>query len=229
MIRNLSRSLFTLLLALVALSPVPASAVEGRRVAEAVRPDPVVFVHGWNSDGSTWRTMAARLQADGWPVDHLDQWTYDATKSNATTAARLAEEIDRVLELTGAAKVDVVTHSMGGLSSRYYLKNLGGTSKVDAWVSLAGPNHGTGAARLCGGDPCVEMRPGSLFLNALNSGDETPGSPRYATWRSPCDLVISPGDSVALAGAVNSTTACLGHSDLQADEAVYEQVKQHIR
>ncbi|MFD4241002.1 hypothetical protein ACFWP3_05290 [Streptomyces sp. NPDC058525] len=51
------------------------------------------------------------------------------------------------------------------------------------------------------------MRPGSRFLNALNAGDETPGTPRYATWGSPCDLVINPSSSVALSGALNSTTA----------------------
>ncbi|GAA3896693.1 triacylglycerol lipase [Streptomyces gulbargensis] len=219
----------TLLLALapLVLTSVPASAAgHGNK---ALAPDPVVFVHGWNSDGSTWRTMAGRFRSDGWPAGRLDQWTYDATQSNATTAARLADEIDRVLAATGAAKVDVVTHSMGGLSSRHYLKKLGGAAKVDAWVSLAGPNHGTETARWCGGAPCVEMRPGSAFLNALNAGDETPGSPRYATWRSPCDMIISPKDSVAVTGAVNHTTACLGHSELLSDQTVYEAVRKHLR
>lgn len=227
MIRNLSRSLTPLLLAFAALLPAPAAAAGDQR--QAVRPDPIVFVHGWNSDGSTWRAMADRFRADGWPAGHLDAWTYNATQSNATTAAQLADEIERVLATTGATKVDVVTHSMGALSSRYYLKNLGGASKVDAWVSLAGPNHGTESARWCGGAPCVEMRPGSAFLNALNSGDETPGSPRYATWRSPCDNVINPTSSVALTGAVNTTTACLDHSGLRTDQTVYNQVKAHVR
>ncbi|MFF1508476.1 esterase/lipase family protein [Streptomyces sp. NPDC058326] len=227
MTSNLLRSVPTLLLAAVPLLPLPASAAVASHTE--VRRDPVVFVHGWNSDGSTWQSMAKRFRADGWPADHLDQWTYDTTRSNATTAARLADEIDRVLNLTGASRVDIVTHSMGALSSRYYLKNLGGSSKVDAWVSLGGPNHGTATAHWCGGASCVEMRPGSDFLNNLNSGDETPGSPRYATWGSPCDIVISPKNSVALSGALNTTTACLGHSELHADPTVYEQVRTHVR
>ncbi|MFD3516034.1 esterase/lipase family protein [Streptomyces sp. NPDC058657] len=227
MIRNLSRSVCALLLAFVSLLPVPAAATGVR--STAARPDPVVFVHGWNSDGSTWQTMAGRFRSDGWPSGRLDQWTYDTTQSNATTAAQLAEQIQRVLDRTGATKVDVVAHSMGSLSSRYYLKNLKGASKVDAWVSLAGPNHGTATAHWCGGASCVEMRPGSGFLRALNSGDETPGSTRYATWASPCDNVINPRDSVVLTGAVNHTTACLGHSDLHGDQRVYEEVKAHLR
>ncbi|MET9324859.1 triacylglycerol lipase [Streptomyces sp. NPDC003038] len=209
------------------LLPTPASAAGGHQ--QATRPDPVVFVHGWNSDGSTWQTMADRFRTEGWPAGHLDPWTYNFTQSNATTAEQLAEEIERVLDATGAAKVDLVTHSMGALSSRYYLKNLGGTSKVDAWVSLGGPNHGTQTAYWCGGAPCIEMRPGSAFLSSLNSGDETPGSPRYATWGSPCDSIINPANSVALDGAVNSTTACLNHMGLRTDHAVYEQVKEHLR
>ncbi|MET9605182.1 alpha/beta fold hydrolase [Streptomyces sp. NPDC006512] len=227
MIRNLLRSVPALVLALMSLLPTPASAAGGRH--QAAGPDPVVFVHGWNSDGSTWETMAGRFRADGWPAGRLDQWTYDTTQSNATTAARLADEIQRVLDATGATKVDVITHSMGALSSRHYLKNLGGSAKVDAWVSLAGPNHGTETARWCGGAACAEMRPGSAFLNALNSGDETPGSPRYATWGSPCDLLITPASSVALTGALNSKTACLDHSGLRTDRAVYEAVKAHVR
>jgi triacylglycerol lipase len=222
-----SRATATLTAAVLATAlaacPAPPAAA-----AAAPVPDPVVFVHGWNSDGPVWAAMAERFRADGWPADRLHRWTYPTSQSNATTAGRLAAEIDRVLAATGAAEVDLVTHSMGSLSSRHYLKNTAGEGKVDAWVSLAGPNHGTNAAHLCGGASCADMRPGSPFLTAVNTGDETPGSTRYATWRSPCDLVVSPGSSVALTGAVNTVTACLGHSAFPADETVYEQVKAHI-
>ncbi|WP_079407077.1 esterase/lipase family protein [Streptomyces sp. 3211] len=191
-------------------------------------PDPVVFVHGWNSDGSVWNTFAERLRADGRPADHLYRWTYPTSQSNATTASQLASVVDGVLAATGAAKVDLVTHSMGALPSRHYLKNLGGDAKVDAWVSLAGPNHGTDTAHFCGQVSCIEMRPGSAFLNALNAVDETPGSTRYATWWSPCDLVINPDRTVALSGAVNTRTPCLLHSAFLTDAGVYAQVRDHI-
>ncbi|MEU9802955.1 triacylglycerol lipase [Streptomyces sp. NPDC051000] len=228
MIKSPLRSACALLLAMMPLLvAAPASATADQDTALA--PDPIVFVHGWNPDASPWQNLAARFQADGWPADRLDRWSYDATQSNATTATRLADEIERVLALTGASKVDVITHSMGSLSSRYYLKHLDGAAKVDAWVSLGGPNHGTETARWCGGAPCVEMRPGSEFLKDLNSGDETPGTTRYGTWRSPCDNVINPTGSVALDGALNRTTACLGHSALRTDEAVYNEVRTHVR
>ncbi|MGW0395399.1 esterase/lipase family protein [Streptomyces sp. NPDC003042] len=226
MTTHLSRGLPALALTLAALLPLATTSPAA--AAPAPGPDPIVFVHGWNADGSAWNTMAGRFGADGWPAGHLDQWTYDTDQSNVTTASQLAQEIDRVLAATGATQVDVVTHSMGALSSRYYTKNLEAGSKVDAWVSLGGPNHGTDLAYWCGGASCLEMRPGSGFLNALNSDDETPGSPRYATWRSPCDNVVNPDSSVVLAGAANHETACIGHAELRTSAAVYGEVKAHI-
>ncbi|MBT2470566.1 triacylglycerol lipase [Streptomyces sp. ISL-66] len=190
--------------------------------------NPILFVHGYSGDGSNWSTMANRFRTDGWPSSHLNQWTYDWHQSNATTAQQLSTEVDRLLAATGATKVDIVSHSMGGLSSRYYLKNLGGTSRVDAWVSLGGPNHGTDTANSCFDTSCTEMRIGSSFLAALNSGDETPGSPRYATWWSPCDTTINPDSSVSLSGAGNTQTACLSHTGLLTDATVYAQTRDVI-
>jgi hypothetical protein len=51
---------------------------------------------------------------------------------------------------------------------------------------------------------CREMLPGSSFLRALNSGDETPV--RYGTLWSPCDEIINPDTSVILSGATNART-----------------------
>lgn len=88
----------------------------------------------------------------------------------------------------------------------------------------AGRNHGTRTARFCFDTSCQQMRPHSPFLADLNAGDETPGAVNYGAWGSPCDLVILPNRSVALDGARNVRTDCLGHSDLQNDPTVFGQV-----
>jgi triacylglycerol lipase len=191
--------------------------------------DPVIFVHGFQSSGAIWGTMIGWFVSDGWPTSQMYAVSYDSNKSNATIAGELRTTVENVLASTGAARVDIVTHSMGGLSSRYLLKNLGGDSGTDAWVSLAGPNHGTTTANLCGSVPCLEMRPGSTFLAELNAGDETPGPPRYATWWSACDQVTTPQQSVVLVGATNTQTACLQHSQLYVDATVYQQVRDWIK
>jgi triacylglycerol lipase len=137
--------------------------------------------------------------------------------------------VDSLLSATGATKLDIIAHSMGGLSSRYFARSLGGSDKIDAFVSLATPNHGTTTANLCGLVSCLEMRPGSAFLTALNADDETPGSPRYATWWTPCDQVTTPPQSVILTGATNTQTACIGHSDMYSDATVYQQVRDWVK
>jgi triacylglycerol lipase len=191
--------------------------------------DPVVFMHGFQASASIWTTMTDRFKADGWTDAPLVAWTYDSNQSNTAIARILQTKVDSLLTATGAAKVDVIAHSMGGLSSRYYAKNLGGSEKIDAFVALATPNHGTTVANLCSLQSCLEMRPGSDFLAALNTGDETPGSPRYATWWSPCDDVPTPPESATLDGAANTQTSCLHHSDLYIDVTVYQQVRDWIR
>ena len=189
---------------------------------------PILFVHGWNSSGSVWNTMIASFKRDGWTDAQLANWSYNTSQSNATTAQQIRTKVDSIIAATGATRVDVITHSMGGLSSRYYARNLGGDAKIDAWVSLGGPNHGTTSAYGCFSTSCVEMRPGSTFLNSLNAIDETPGAPRYATWWSACDAVIEPDNSTPLIGATNTQTACLSHSALYSDATTYAQVRDWV-
>jgi triacylglycerol lipase len=209
------------------LSVLSLVACAGPAAAQAN--DPILFVHGWNSSGTVWNTMIPRFQADGWTSAELNNWSYDTSQSNATTAGQIRDKVNAILSATGATKVDVITHSMGGLSSRYYVKNLGGDVKVDEWVSLGGPNHGTDTANFCFSTSCSEMRIGSSFLAALNSGDESPGAVNYRTWWSPCDSVINPDSSVSVSGATNTKTACLSHSALYEDATVYGQVRDFVR
>jgi triacylglycerol lipase len=175
--------------------------------------------------------MKARFAADGWQDFELYSYNYSFISSNATTAAEIRDDVNRIISKTGATKVDIIAHSMGSISSRYYLKNLGGDAKIDAWVSLAGPNHGTDYVenQNCTFTPCKEIVPGSAFLVALNGGDETPGLVRYATWRSTCDTTILPTQSVVLSGATNNLSACVAHFNFLVDDTVYSQVKAFVQ
>ncbi len=212
--------LLATLFAVALLPSVPAQAATAHQ--------PVLFVHGYNSNATTWNDMLARFRAVGYTDDELFAISYNSNQSNVTTAQMLQTKVDEIRAQTGWAQIDIVTHSMGGLSSRYYLRNLGGQAFVDAWVSLAGPNHGTNTAKFCLATSCKEMRPRSSFLSQLNSGDESPGAVRYRTWWSPCDTTINPDSSVSLVGATNTKTACLGHSDLLSDATVFGQVDTFI-
>ncbi|MDN5895451.1 MAG: triacylglycerol lipase [Nocardioides sp.] len=222
----------------VVLATIPAQADEGSVGEGSEGPNvsnsslntddnPVILIHGWLGDSWNWTYYENRLARDGFA--DVYGWDYDHTQDNVRTARQLATYVDQVLEETGADKVDLVTHSMGGLGSRYYIKNLGGVDKVDDWVSIGGPNHGTSIAYACFDRSCKDMRPGSAFLTDLNAGDETPGAVDYTTFWSPCDEVINPDRSVRLDGATNHKTGCVGHVSLLADGATYEGMREAIR
>jgi len=192
---------------------------------------PIIFVHGYNASSATWATMVSRFKLDGYTDAELVNWSYDYRQSNAVTASKLSSKVDSVLSASGAHHVDIITHSMGALSARYYVRNLllSTDKRIDAVVTLGGTNHGTATAFGCTPISCSEMRPYSSFVTKLNSTDETWGTPRYATWWSSCDEVIYPTSSAKLSGAVNTQTACIRHSQLHEDYTVYTQVRDFVK
>jgi triacylglycerol lipase len=217
---------------LVAFVSVAAICLVGTALgpASALGLDPILFVHGYARSSSDWNTMIGRFEKDGWPKSYLSAYSYNTSQSNKVDAEKeVKSHVESLLKATGAAKVDIVAHSMGSLNTRWYIKFNGGESKVDDWVSLGGPNHGTETANFCFGTSCTEMRVGSKFLSELNAGDETPGTVNYGTWWSPCDEFINPDSSVPLTGATNTETACISHLSLLTDETVYSQVREFVK
>jgi triacylglycerol lipase len=197
--------------------------------ASSMAQDPILFVHGYVESASLWNTMIANFEKDGYPKSYLSAYSYNTSQSNKIDAEEVKSKVEALLKNTGATKVDIIAHSMGSLNSRYYIKNLGGETKVDDWVSLGGPNHGTETANACFSTSCVEMRVGSTFLKELNATDETPGAVHYGTWWSPCDEIINPDSSVALSGATNTQTACISHTALTTNSTVYAQVREFVK
>jgi triacylglycerol lipase len=219
------------LLVAVGAVAAPAGAVRPstRVVKAAARPDPVLLVHGFGGSSNGWRALEASLRGQGYRADEIDAVDYDDGASNVDVAHQLAREADALRSRTGASRIDVVTHSMGAISSRYWMERLGGAAHVDAWVSLAGVNEGTVWAYGCYMlAPCRDMVPTSSMLERLNDGfrasSTTSGDTRYATWWSPCDDVIVPHTNAELPGAHNVETACLDHTQMHDDPQVLGQV-----
>ena len=188
-------------------------------------PEPIIFVHGWNSNTGVWNTMRDRFVASGFPSNRLFSFGYNTSQSNKTTAAQFATYVDQVRAQTGSPTVDIVSHSMGSLSTRWCIKFGGCNGEVDDWVSLAGVNHGTAIALCFWQTSCREMFPSSGFLSDLNSGDETPGAVSWATLRGSLEAVVVPASSVSLSGATNVVISGLGHNNLTGNATVYNQVR----
>ncbi|MGW1729254.1 esterase/lipase family protein [Streptomyces sp. NPDC002306] len=216
----------------VALSVTASLASTAATSAAAINSsrDPVIFIHGYTGSAWNWSLMIDDFETAGYPSSMLYNFTYDWKQSNVITASQLASLVDAVRTRTGHSKVDIVSHSMGGLSSRWYLKFMNGTSYVDDWVSLGGPNHGTNLAQACSvlHTSCTEMRSTDSFLTILNSGDETPGNVNYGTFWSSCDEIVNPDSSTLLSGASNVSVGCVEHGWLMFSSRVSDLVRRFV-
>lgn len=66
----------------------------------------------------------------------------------AVRAGQWADRLARVLGETGAAKVNLVAHSMGGLDARYLIGPLGFQDRVASLTTVSTPHHGSSIAVL---------------------------------------------------------------------------------
>jgi triacylglycerol lipase len=108
---------------------------------------------------------------------------------------------------------------------RYYIKFLGGASKVSALVGLAPSNHGTTnplalVGALSGCTACgQQLAWGSAFLQHVNTGNETPGPVDYTVIESQYDQVVTPYSSAFLAGPRARVTNVTLQKGCPADQA----------
>ncbi|MEU9865276.1 alpha/beta fold hydrolase [Streptomyces sp. NPDC047971] len=202
---------------------VPTGANDWSCRPSAAHPRPVVLVHGtFENRYANWAGLAPKLKAEGYCVFALNygggSGPVMGTGDIPTSAARLAGFVDEVRAATGAAEVDLVGHSQGGVMPRYYIKHLSGAGKVGRLVALSPTNHGTSlwglgllATAFPGGEDllglacaaCAQQVTGSDFLKELNAGGETHPDVSYtviATWY---DEVVTPYTSSFLAPGPN--------------------------
>lgn len=204
--------------------PPPPGANDWSCQPTAAHPRPVVLVHGTFANRSNnWRAIAPDLASRGYCVFALNygenRWsagTWYGLGPVAKSAQELSAFVNRVLAATGAAEVDVVGHSQGGMLPRYYTRFLGGAAKVHTLVGLAPTSHGTTAFGLAalaqrypgasdlllGGscDSCQDQLAGSDFMATLNAGGDTQAGVTYTVIATRYDEVVTPYESQFLTG-----------------------------
>ncbi|MFI7605201.1 esterase/lipase family protein [Micromonospora sp. NPDC049366] len=223
-----------------ASAAVPEATATDAAAVSAAAARPVIVVGGLSGVAVAYEPLAARLRADGFRV-YIYQLPGLGLGDIPTSARAFAGYVAQVRAATGAATVDLVAHSEGGLVSRYYLKRLGGAPAVARYVSLGTPQYGTYVANIlqflglgsCAGVvACQQMTIGSAFLADLNDGDDTPGSVRYTTVRTVQDELVRPTQNATLAdGATNvliqsyCPLRVVGHLGLVLDGTTYTVIR----
>ena len=173
-------------------------------------PTPVVLVHGTFFNRGQFFKFSPQLEARGYCVFALN---YGCTASSSFSCGRgpiersarqLRDFIDnRVLPQSRSGKVSILGHSQGGLMPRYYIKFLGGRTKVTDMVSISASNHGTDnplAPFAVDCAACIQQSPyRGEFTERVNQGDETLGAVDYTQIQTRFDDVVIPYFSAFLA------------------------------
>ena len=139
----------------VSATPTPAN-------SNATKPLPVLLIHGYLSDASTWKKWVDLLKKDNIPVFPITfKQSDDKCGSAAEHAKELSSQIADVKDQTGQKKVNIVGHSKGGLDARMYLGNS--TQDVANLIMIGTPNAGSPLA--VNNDVCApavyDLKPGA--------------------------------------------------------------------
>ncbi len=234
-------------------SSSPPGANDWRCKPSSAHPRPVILVNGtFATMGENWTVISPVLKNAGYCVyafNYGATWITTITFGHISSidhidgnAAELSSFVEKVRRSTGASKVDLVGHSQGGMMPNYYLKFLGGASKVHTLVGLAPSNHGTtldgivtfgyqlgtaipslmpfiSTALASGGIPAAaDQMVGSAFMKKMATKPDTVPGVSYTVISTRYDEVVTPYTSQFLNGPnvtniVLQDQCALDHSD----------------
>ena len=184
---------------------------------------PVLFAHGYCCNRAIWWWMRRRLHAKGLAIATIN---FEPIFGDIDSfAEQLRAKIDSVLAETGAEKLTLATHSMGGLVARACLRHYG-DAKVAALVTLAAPHHGSLLARLALGRDARQMEPDSAWLRELAATKIA--IPVVAVW-SVSDEFVAPQDSARWPGAREHILTTHDHMSIVFSERVASIISEAAR
>jgi len=190
---------------------------------------PIVQVHGYFHNRSGFFFMSRELRAEGFRWIH--GMNYNPLRSGVPELADwFRKHVEDVMRISGAKRVHVVGHSLGGVIARWYIQELGGEKHVDHCVTIGTPHHGTMAAFLGPGPAARDMRPGSEVVQRLEKGFAK-SKVMYVNLYSDLDFLIIPSSSALLPERRNvhqDLIGDLGHTSLLVSQELIDQITSHL-
>lgn len=222
-----------------------------------VDPHPVVLVNGtFNVMSDSFGALAPDLANAGYCVYTFNYGNIpnnpfpmvQAIGPVVESALQLDGFVNQVQQETGAATVDIIGYSQGGLVAEYYAKIYGGAPNIHSFVGLGPSTHGTtldgltqfanflpGAnqtlAEFC--PACADQEVGSTVVNTLSAGPIAQPGVKYTVIDTQYETVVTPvGSSFILEPGVTNEyiqSYCpydyVDHVDLPYDNVVIQLVK----
>ncbi|NJM73532.1 MAG: triacylglycerol lipase [Scytonema sp. RU_4_4] len=177
--------------------------------------NPVLLVHGIFDTGRVFDKMIAYLKQRGCMVYDLDLIPNNGNLGLDTLAQQVADYIDATFE--PEQPLDLIGFSMGGIVSRYYIQRLGGINRVQHFVTISSPHHGTWIAYCRQGVGCIQMRPDSVLLQNLNRDADMLKHINFTSIWTPYDLMIVPASSSQMPVGREVIVPVLNHAWMLTD------------
>jgi pimeloyl-ACP methyl ester carboxylesterase len=201
----------------------------GHAAAAAGGPNPVLVIGGYDANQDKLESLRAWLGGRGYSAYSMVlPGNPTGSAAIADSAQAVADKVAEIQRQTGAWKVDLVGHSMGGLAQRHFVKFLGGLDQVGTYVDYGTPEQGEQLGLLCYAlyPGCRDLVPDSAFINALNADPAIPpGLPAYHLFTEG-----GGGEKNPLPGATNRSiqSFCPGRQVDHADEPIDGAMQQLI-
>ncbi|HIK10915.1 MAG TPA: triacylglycerol lipase [Oscillatoriaceae cyanobacterium M33_DOE_052] len=189
--------------------------------------NPVLLVHGIWDTGKVFRKLSAHLTELGWSVHALNL----SPNNSSVGLDKLAKQVAAFAEerFGPHGNFDLVGFSMGGLVSRYYVQRLGGGDRVQRFVTISSPHHGTLMAYALPLEGTVQMRPQSQFLEDLNAdATKTLGKLNFTSIWTKYDAMIVPGSSSEMPVGKNIHLPVLIHRWMVSDRRCFQVITQAL-
>ena len=213
------------LLAAIAAALLPSCAGNPPPVAAPAVPR-VVLVHGFLEDGRTFKPLQQRLENRGFDVYVPKLLHCDGRGGLDLLAEQLKQDIDT--RFGPDAPLSIVSFSMGGLVSRYYLQELGGADRCRNFITISSPHNGTKVAKIYPTRGAIQMRPGSPFLTQLAASQGNLGDIPVTSYRTPMDLIILPPESSVWDRAVNLEYPVAAHPFMLTSSKVLNDIERRL-
>lgn len=145
---------FSVVITIVLIMLIISSIGKIRSIEAKTQHNPIIFVHGFGGTQYNFHSIQDYLYTQGWDRNQFYSINLKSKSGeNRINGPQLSQYVKEVQHKTGAEKVDLVGHSLGGNNIMYYIKNLDGGNNVGNVVTLGGANGLTTNFAIPGNDP----------------------------------------------------------------------------
>ncbi|HXU56784.1 MAG TPA: alpha/beta fold hydrolase [Casimicrobiaceae bacterium] len=187
---------------------------------------PLLLVHGVGVNDGVWFALRRNLSRRGLgPVYTINYGPPLAGIEHF--AGQLAARIEAICAATGAERVALIAHSMGGLVACAYLRRFG-AARVEQLITIGTPHHGSMLAYTFPGCCLAQMHPGNPWLVELNREESGRAPVPITSIWSRHDSMVAPQGSSVLRNAENIALVGIAHNALLGEKAVVELVATEV-